>query len=97
MFLEWPDIAPPVKSNEGCVVEANVATGRKNLSGTYAGNGSHGMAASILDPLEKLKSRKMGISHKYDRTLQSLMMKRGNCLKPFDLVLVAHRNDARLS
>src|ERR1700751_5460135 len=95
VLLEWPDVASPVKSNESCVVKADVATGRENLSGTYAGNGFHTMAASLLDPLEKLKSRKMGISHKYDRTLHSPVMERGNYLKPFDLILVAHRHDVR--
>ena|SRR6516225_4818798 len=56
MLLERRDVASSVESDESRLVEANVTTRGKNLSGTYAGNRLHGMAARMLNTLEKLKS-----------------------------------------
>jgi hypothetical protein len=54
------------------------------------------MTARPLDPLEKLKSGEMEISHEHDNAFHSLMMQGSNRLKLLDLVLVAHFHSSRI-
>src|ERR1700745_1613689 len=90
MLFEAGDLPAAMKSNKRRIVKTDPAARGQNLRGTNSRYSPHRVPARLFDPLQKLESGEMGISHEDHHAFHSLLVQGGHLLQFFDLILITH-------